>query len=274
MYQLIARDTAGGEYASESKPVDIRSAPVKTEVSLEAEPGEVKASPGISANSGASPGTAAGFFAPDDIRNENLFITLNTQDPSLIESWKVQVKRGDTVFKTFTGKGPIQVNETIAWDGRSNSGRLVQSGSSYTVEGSTVDYFGNVGHSAPLRVDIDLLMLNDKRGIKMVISDIEVDSADVFPRGSPNFRLADMVREYPDRRVVIEGHTDNTGDTAYNRDLSERRARAVARYLVLSGIDGRRLTVRGRGQASPVASNATEDGRSQNRRVEIFLVKE
>lgn len=81
--------------------------------------------------------------------------------------------------------------------------------------------------------------------------------------------IAAMMQEHPDLRIRIEGHTDNTGDAASNQDLSERRAAAVRTMLTGLGIAAGRLESAGMGQTQPVASNDTEAGRSQNRRVEL-----
>ena len=74
-------------------------------------------------------------------------------------------------------------------------------------------------------------------------------------------------------KLNIVGHTDSTGSAAYNQGLSERRASAVRSYLISAGIDAARLTSSGKGENSPVASNATREGRAKNRRVE-FIVSE
>jgi len=72
--------------------------------------------------------------------------------------------------------------------------------------------------------------------------------------------------------LVIAGHTDNIGSEVYNQNLSRRRAQAVKDYLVRQGIAADRLIVRGFGKTQPIASNETEDGRAQNRRVEFIRV--
>ncbi|NNM28232.1 MAG: OmpA family protein, partial [Akkermansiaceae bacterium] len=72
--------------------------------------------------------------------------------------------------------------------------------------------------------------------------------------------------------VNVNGHTDSDGGTSYNQDLSERRASSVAQYLTSRRVDPRRLIVRGFGESSPIASNATSSGKAQNRRVEIHIV--
>ena len=67
------------------------------------------------------------------------------------------------------------------------------------------------------------------------------------------------------------GHTDSTGNPNYNLTLSQKRAQSVASYLTDRGVARNRLSAEGRGQNQPVADNATEAGRAQNRRVEIYL---
>jgi len=73
---------------------------------------------------------------------------------------------------------------------------------------------------------------------------------------------------------IIIGHTDSTGNAEYNMGLSKRRAQAVADYLVSTGIEPEKLRVTGRGKNDPIASNDTEDGRAQNRRVDIIVIAE
>lgn len=85
------------------------------------------------------------------------------------------------------------------------------------------------------------------------------------------FELLRFLREYPSTTAVIEGHSDSIGSDTYNQDLSERRAQAVREVLTNSGIDADRLTARGYGESRPIASNDTEEGRAQNRRVTVVV---
>jgi len=81
--------------------------------------------------------------------------------------------------------------------------------------------------------------------------------------------LAEVMKKYPDLKIVIEGHTDNTGELTYNGKLSQRRANAVKGYLVEKfGIEASRLSTKGYGEVRPIESNATKEGRQKNRRVE------
>ena len=77
--------------------------------------------------------------------------------------------------------------------------------------------------------------------------------------------------KYPRTLLDIDGHTDNTGGFEHNQNLSERRAYTVAQFLSQRGIDGRRLQIIGFGEQRPIADNATDFGRAQNRRVEIRI---
>jgi outer membrane protein OmpA-like peptidoglycan-associated protein len=85
-------------------------------------------------------------------------------------------------------------------------------------------------------------------------------------------RVADTLAEFDQTIVEVAGHTDSIGSAAYNQRLSEQRAQAVANYLTSRGVNNQRLIVTGAGANHPVASNATDAGRAENRRVEITLV--
>ena len=81
-----------------------------------------------------------------------------------------------------------------------------------------------------------------------------------------------MIREFPEARVVVEGHTDSQGNEARNQDLSRRRAIAVREYLLSNiAMSADRITAVGYGESSPIAPNDSEAGRARNRRIEITL---
>lgn len=115
---------------------------------------------------------------------------------------------------------------------------------------------------------------NTARGVVLTLSDVlfETDRAELLPGSEPALdRLVAFLEDNPDRQLLIEGYTDSTGADSYNQALSKRRADAVRAALVDKGVDRVRLTARGLGEAYPVASNATDEGRQQNRRVEIVV---
>jgi OmpA-OmpF porin, OOP family len=88
---------------------------------------------------------------------------------------------------------------------------------------------------------------------------------------SESFIELDKLVRYLNERPKISGHTDNTGNEDQNKTLSESRAKAVADYLILKGIDKSRINYIGYGSSKPVATNDTNEGKQQNRRVEFII---
>jgi outer membrane protein OmpA-like peptidoglycan-associated protein len=99
-------------------------------------------------------------------------------------------------------------------------------------------------------------------------SSIKSQSAEVLQN------IIDILKEYPNAKFNIEGHTDSTGSEANNQKLSESRASSVKDYLVKNGIEAGRLSSKGYGESKPIDSNKTRAGRANNRRVEINLNKD
>jgi outer membrane protein OmpA-like peptidoglycan-associated protein len=98
----------------------------------------------------------------------------------------------------------------------------------------------------------------------------DFDKANIRPDAVPILReAATILKENPNLKVSVEGHTDAVGSDEYNLKLSLRRANAVKQFLAKEGIDEARLSTRGLGESQPVASNDTDDGRAQNRLVEL-----
>jgi outer membrane protein OmpA-like peptidoglycan-associated protein len=95
-------------------------------------------------------------------------------------------------------------------------------------------------------------------------------SAKLKPAGERKIdEIVQAMQESPEVRIMVEGYTDSVGSEPYNQRLSERRADAVRDYMTARGIAAARIETRGHGEASPVASNDTAEGRAQNRRVVI-----
>lgn len=116
-----------------------------------------------------------------------------------------------------------------------------------------------------------------ERGIIMTLENIlfAFNSAQLQPVGNTIVsRIANYLNSYPNRYILIEGFTDNIGSEQYNLKLSRQRAESVQESLIMHGVSPRRISIVGLGEAYPVASNATETGRQQNRRVEIVLSNE
>ncbi|MEL6335785.1 MAG: OmpA family protein [Pseudomonadota bacterium] len=98
------------------------------------------------------------------------------------------------------------------------------------------------------------------------------DSATLAPEFRPVLaNVAASLNEDPRSLIDVIGHTDSTGSTSYNQDLSERRANSVTSALLSNGVDRRRVASYGVGETQPITTNSTASGRAQNRRVEITI---
>jgi outer membrane protein OmpA-like peptidoglycan-associated protein len=113
------------------------------------------------------------------------------------------------------------------------------------------------------------------RGIVISLSDIlfDVNQSTLKAGAAANIaRISTVLRQYSDKQIAVEGHTDSDGPDQYNQDLSQRRAAAVREALVAGGVTPTLITSRGLGETQPVATNATAVGKQQNRRVEIVVL--
>ena len=113
-----------------------------------------------------------------------------------------------------------------------------------------------------------------ERGLLVTLGDVlfEFGKADLLSAASPRLdKLAAFLKQFPERRLLVEGYTDSIGSASYNLDLSRRRAIAVQAALVQRGIAPDRILTQGYGKEYPVANNATAEGRAMNRRVEVII---
>ncbi len=115
------------------------------------------------------------------------------------------------------------------------------------------------------------------RGMVLTLGDVlfDLNKASLKPGSERKIaKIAKFMTEYPDKKVAIEGHTDSTGESFYNVQLSSQRAEAVKEALISQGVNYYRIQTEGMGEVAPVASNSTKVGRQQNRRVEIIFENE
>jgi outer membrane protein OmpA-like peptidoglycan-associated protein len=144
------------------------------------------------------------------------------------------------------------------------------------------DTFSTQGGRSEADRDVERTLTNmgaheSDRGFVLTLSDIQFQrdeselSADTMRKLYP---LITLLKDESQRNIIIEGYTDSIGAEDYNRELSERRATAVRDFLVSTGIDPRRTSVRGYGEEHPIFSNDSENGRRENRRVEVIVTRD
>jgi len=125
-------------------------------------------------------------------------------------------------------------------------------------------------------IEKNLLLVPIEKGQTIRLNNIffESGSAVLKSESFPELtRLTQTLKKYPAMEIEIAGHTDSTGNSAMNQKLSKERAKAVMQFLVNNGINNSRITAKGYGASKPIANNATEEGKAQNRRVEFVILK-
>lgn len=232
------------------------------------------------------------YFSPDnDGVDDELFITLTARDRSPIANWVVEIKEPEApypLFKRIEGRGTPAAR--IVWDGRSDKGELVQSATDYPYTYTATDVLGN-SSTIEGKIGVDVLVIRDGDRLKIQIPSIvfRANAADFegLPRETVDNntrilrRIAQILNNFRDYRVQVEGHANPTQPAGAARDreqpelqrLSEARARAVVDILVRYGVSRGRLSSFGVGGSSPVVAFEDRDNWWKNRRVEFILIK-
>jgi outer membrane protein OmpA-like peptidoglycan-associated protein len=123
--------------------------------------------------------------------------------------------------------------------------------------------------------DIELKQPKIEKGLTFKLKNInfETGSDKITPESYNSMdKMAEILKENPTMVVEVGGHTDNTGDAKKNLDLSKKRATQVMNYLISKGVDAKQLKAVGYGETKPVADNATDEGKSLNRRVMFTVI--
>ncbi|CAB1083972.1 Outer membrane protein A precursor [Olavius algarvensis Delta 1 endosymbiont] len=146
------------------------------------------------------------------------------------------------------------------------------------VGGAAGAFIGNYMDKQAAEIERDIEGAKVERvgeGIKITFSSgilFDVDQSNVKDQyRSELTELSRILNKYNDTNIMLVGHTDSTGSEAYNQKLSERRADSVANYLATQNVNSGRFTTEGYGESQPVATNDTDAGRAQNRRVEVAI---
>jgi outer membrane protein OmpA-like peptidoglycan-associated protein len=151
-------------------------------------------------------------------------------------------------------------------------------GISVTADGRDLVLDGSIDRKQPIAPLLDALQekqafIESLAGIDTALVAFQPGSNSFTPDSdAPLRQLAGLLRDNPDQRIRIEGHTDDTGPAGVNLRLSQERAEAVARYLQTQQVSQRQLIAKGYGSTQPIDDNSTEAGRARNRRIEISYV--
>lgn len=157
----------------------------------------------------------------------------------------------------------------------------VPSGKNYGFSARAKDYlFHSENLIIPLATTVqeiymDMLLHKVKVGSKIILKNIffDFDKTTLRPTSTAELdRLTKMLNDIPTLTIEISGHTDNVGSDAYNKELSEGRAKSVVNYLISKDVDAGRLTFAGYGETQPIKSNDTDEGRQMNRRTEFKVL--
>ena len=188
----------------------------------------------------------------------------DTDGDGLVDGEEVMTFKTNPLMKDTDGDGLSDYDEVTTY----KTNPLVKD-----TDGGTVDDGVEVNRGTnPLDPEDDVV----KVGVPIILNGINfaTGKAEITPESENTLRKAlKTLQTYPDISVEIAGYTDNVGSDKSNQKLSERRANAVRDWLVREGIDPERITAVGYGEANPVASNDTPEGRLQNRRIEFKRIK-
>jgi outer membrane protein OmpA-like peptidoglycan-associated protein/flagellar hook assembly protein FlgD len=230
-------------------------------------------------------------FSPDgDGRNDTLTLNLAAAFNNPIRNWSIKIldPTGST-FKRFSGRS--EPEKRIRWNGRSDSGELVQSAETYTAVFTVTDTEGITAEDTA-SIPIDILVMEEADGrLRIIIPSIQFapNTADLFDVEREQLdknletlrRLADILRSYEGRNILIEGHAAHVyyqeGPLKEREQreallpLSKNRAEAVRRAMIILGVERDRMSTKGVGGLQPVVPHSDRENVWKNRRVEFIL---
>ncbi|GAB3897686.1 OmpA family protein [Spirosoma agri] len=144
----------------------------------------------------------------------------------------------------------------------------------FIAEGDNVDLTQTKGFQEIKGKDLNLIPIEAGRSVPLNNIFFDVGKAELRPESNPELdRLVNTFNETPKLVIEVQGHTDNTGSKEINAKLSQDRADAVREYFISKGIEPDRVASKGFGEAKPIATNDTDQGRQKNRRVEFVILK-
>lgn len=199
--------------------------------------------------------TAPAVFQPQVEANED------------VQSWRFVIEEAEGLrVRTLQGDGPVP--EVVEWDGRDETGKLVQGGKVFQYQ-LLVDYLDNTH----VRTARQLFGVNRSEVLSVNMSGgaFNTGSFDLSDEAKKILaESAQVLKQFPQEQVVVEGHSDSLGAESVNLELSKKRAEEAARFLIEArGVPSEQVIVQWFGESQPMVSNDTELGREINRRVEV-----
>lgn len=229
-----------------------------------------------------------GITPNNDGNDDFVDISFIAEDPVGFSLWQVSIENLKGI-EVISRKGTNDVMKNFRWDGKDDYYKNVVPDGKYKIKFSVLDAVGNKTEAEPVEIDVNvqkkiipevknISVKEEKRGLVVnLASSVLFDSgkAELKPASySVMNEVVKLMQDYPENKILIEGHTDSYGSNAYNKKLSEKRAQAVSNLLVSKyAVDSKRLKAVGYGEEKPLADNKTAAGREQNRRVEIIILK-
>jgi outer membrane protein OmpA-like peptidoglycan-associated protein len=218
---------------------------------------------------------ALGALAPDAIKDAEIAVAAaETPDRTAeVTAHRVYIAQRKVEIARALAEARLAENQRATIVAERDKARL--EARTAEADAARVDAAAAKQLAAELQREIDALHAQSTdRGLVLTLGDVlfSTGRADLKPGTIADLTpLVTFLNKYPERTVTIEGHTDSVGSEDLNLGLSQRRADAVRSYLMQQGIDGSRITAKGMGESVPVASNDSEGGRQQNRRVEVIV---
>lgn len=240
-------------------------------------------------------------FTPDgDGENDTLFIKLKLDDYTGVKDWKLAVYKYDVdkkqlakrPFKTFSGND--KVSKIIRWDGKSDDGQdMVEAVQDYRLRLDAVDKIGNKLPTVEKKLTVGVLVEKTPNGLRIRVSSVRfaLNSARLVGSSKRNLdkviyiirKILSDPKKYgltSNYKIIVSGHTDDTGTDRINQPLSERRAKSVYDYLISKDIAKGVLQYKGYGSSRPykkltpgMSWYKKQQYRARNRRVEFFIQK-
>jgi len=198
------------------------------------------------------------------------------------ESAEVLLQKRDRELKAARAESDTKAREVEKWrrlaEARAKNEDATVRDARQTEEADARGLAAEQAKAAALAKEVESLKAqHTDRGMVLTVGDVlfAAGKADIGPGAQRSIdKLAEFLRAYPRRNVLIEGHTDNLGDADFNIKLSQQRADAVRDMLITRGIAPERIRTKGYGPKFPVVDNDSAAGRQQNRRVEVIVLNE